>query len=158
MKSNSTVKLGKNVKLKENVDLNYVEIGDNVEIGKNTIIFGSKDNIVKIEDNAYISPNCYFNGAFGLHIGKDVTVSTGVMIFTDSGPNVGPLKKVYPTVSSCIYIGQGSWICAGSIILPGGGLERESILASLSTLNVMIPSRTIYGGNPAKKIKEINLK
>ena len=150
-----TVQVGKNVIIKPQVELHYVTIGDNVKIGKNTTIFGSKDSQVIIEDDVYISPNCYFNGAFGLHIGKEVTFSVGVLIFTDSGPNVGPLTSYFPTQKAKIIIKNGCWIGAGSILLPGTEMEEASILASNSTLKSRVKTYTIFGGNPAKLLKTI---
>lgn len=148
-----TVILGKNVVIKQNVELHYVTVGDNVVIGKNTTIFGSKEHQVTIGENTYISPNSYFNGAFGLEIAADVTLAAGVMIFSDSGPNRGPLQKIYPTEKAKIIIGYGSWVCAGSILLPGARMDEVSILASNSTLKDHIKKYQVFGGNPAKYIR-----
>ncbi|HRN69566.1 MAG TPA: DapH/DapD/GlmU-related protein [Candidatus Woesebacteria bacterium] len=156
-KFDNTVKIGENVTIKPDVELHYVNIGNNVSIGKNTTIFGSKSHIVTIEDNTYISPNCYFNGAFGLFIGKSVTISAGVMIFSDSGPNIGPLKSVFPMESSVIIIENGCWIGAGSILLPRAYMKENSVLASNSTLKNSISSLEVHGGNPARYIKKIKL-
>lgn len=149
-----TVTIGKNVVIKEGVELHYVVIGDGVKIGKNTTIFGSKDNYAHIGKNTYISPNCYCNGAFGLEIGEEVTISAGVMIFTDSGPNRGPLTKIYPTKEAKISIGDGSWIGAGSILLPGANLGKNAVLAANSTLNTVIKKNEVFGGNLAKLLKK----
>ncbi len=153
-KFDNTVKLGKNVTIKSGVELHYVHIADNVTIGKNTTIFGSQDHIVEIGKNTYISPNCYFNGAFGLHIGENVTISAGVMIFSDSGPNVGILTSIYPTEIAKIVVEDSSWIGAGSILLPGAIMKEVSILAANSTLKHVISSGEVYGGNLAKLIRK----
>lgn len=152
-----TVHIGKNVVLRDNVNLRFVTIGDGVKIGRNTIIFGSLKNQVIIGNNCYISPNCYFNGAIGLKIEDDVTISAGVMMFSDSGPNSGPLKEHYGTLEGMIELGTGSWVGAGSILLPGAQLEKESVLAANSTLKSKIGYHQVYGGNLAKLIKEINV-
>lgn len=156
-KINNTVKIGKNVTIKDNVEIHCAIIGNNVKIGKNVTIFGSKENPVYIGSNTYISPNCYFNGAFGLNIGKNVTFSYGAIIFTDSGPNIGPLKKSYPTEKAKIVIKDGCWIGAYAILLPGAYMEKESILASHSTLKSKIKYHEIFGGNPAVFKKLIKL-
>lgn len=152
-----TVTLGDNVVIHDNVNLRHVIAEDGVKIGRNTIIFGSVNNPVKIGPGAYISPNCYLNGAFGLEVGGQATLSAGVMVFTDSGPNGGPLKNVYPTEKAHISIGAGAWVCAGCILLPGSGLEPVSVLAANSTLVDVIGRHELWGGNLAKLIKTINV-
>jgi acetyltransferase-like isoleucine patch superfamily enzyme len=152
-----TVTLGDNVTIRDNVNLRYVIVEDDVKIGRNAIIFGSASHPAHIGRGAYISPNCYINGAFGLKIGVEATLSAGVMIFSDSGPNGGPLKKVYPTVEAPITIGDGAWVCAGSVLLPGAGLEPASVLAANSTLKDKVGRHELWGGNIAKLIKTIDV-
>ena len=152
-----TVILGDNVTIRDNVNLRHVTIEDGVKIGRNTIIFGSPDHPAHIGAGSYISPNCYINGAFGLKIGKEATLSAGVMIFTDSGPNGGPLKKVYKTEEAAITIGDGAWVCAGSVLLPGSSLAPVSVLAANSTLRDKIGRHELWGGNIAKLIKRIDV-
>lgn len=152
-----TVKLGQGVILRDNVNLRYVTVGQGVKIGRNTIIFGSLKNPVVIGQGCYISPNCYFNGASGLEFGNDVTISAGVMAFSDSGPNVGPLKDYYGTQEGKITFGAGSWAGAGSILLPGAELEEESVLAANSTLKGKVGRHQVFGGNLAKFMKAIDV-
>jgi acetyltransferase-like isoleucine patch superfamily enzyme len=152
-----TVKLGTRITIRDNVNLRHVIVSDGVKIGRNTIIFGSPEHPVTIGKNCYISPNCFMNGSVGLVIEDEVTVSAGVMIFTDSGPNVGPLTKVYPVMAEKIAIGHGAWVCAGSILLPGASLGPESVLAANSTLKERVGRRELWGGNIAKLIKAIDV-
>jgi acetyltransferase-like isoleucine patch superfamily enzyme len=152
-----TVKLGEGVVIRDNVNLRHVVVGKGVKIGRNTIIFGTPEHPVHIGDNCYISPNCYFNGAAGLKLEKEVVVAAGVMIFTDSGPNAGPLKKYYPTEAAPVKLDTGCWLGAGSILLPGAAMEAESILAANSTLRDKVGYHEVYGGNLAKLIKKIDV-
>lgn len=149
-----TVTLGKGVVVRDLVTLKHVIVEDGVKIGRGTFIFGSAEHPVYIGKNSYISPNCYFNGASGLKIEGEVTIAAGVMIFSDSGPNVGPLMQHFGVTESEIVIGKGCWIGAGSILLPGAELDSEAVLAANSTLKTKVGYHQIYGGNIAKLIKE----
>lgn len=149
-----TVILGNDVILRDYVNLKHVIVEDGVKIGRNTFIFGTEEHPVKIGKDSYISPNCYFNGAGGLEIEDEVTIAAGVMIFTDSGPNVGPLREYFSLEASPIVIGSGCWIGAGAVLLPGAGMERLSVLAANSTLKTRVGSRQVFGGNIAKLLKE----
>ncbi len=152
-----TVTLGKGVVLRDNVNLRYVTVEDGVKIGRNTIIFGTAEKRVHIGKNCYISPNCLLNGAAGIELEDEVVIAAGVLMFSDSGPNVGPLKKYYPVQESPIKIGNGCWIGAGSVLLPGAEMAAEAILAANSTLKSKIGFHEIFGGNPAKLIKKIDV-
>lgn len=152
-----TVQLGKGVILRDNVNMRNVIIEDGVKIGRNTIIFGKSGNPVRIGRSCYISPNCYFNGAEGLIIEPEVTIAPNVQIFTDSGPNVGPLRKVFPIVAASIRIKAGSWIGAGSILLPGANIGENCVLAANSTLKESMEDGYIYAGSLAKPIKKVDI-
>jgi acetyltransferase-like isoleucine patch superfamily enzyme len=153
-KFDNTVRIGKNVTIKAGVELHFVEIGDNVVIGKNTTIFGSEKKIVKIGSNCYISPNCWFNGINGIEIGEYVTFSIGAAIFTDSGPNVGALKDLFPIEEGHVKIGSNCWIGSYGILLPNTTMQDFSVLGANSMLkDTKIKSGEIFGGTPAKFIK-----
>ena len=148
---------GKHVRIGKNTQLNNVIIKDNVSIGANCIIFGSSKRKVIIGENSYISPNCYMNGYFGLKIGKDVTISERVSIFSDSGPNKGLLQKVFKIVKKKIIINDGCWIGAHCILLPGSEMEKNSVLATNSVLKTKVAELELYAGSPAKFKYKINV-
>lgn len=54
-----------------------------------------------------------------------------------------------------VRIGKDVWIASNVTILKGVEIGDEAIVAAGSIVTTSIPSRTIYGGNPAKKIKDI---
>ncbi|QWG03992.1 hypothetical protein KMW28_13775 [Flammeovirga yaeyamensis] len=53
-----------------------------------------------------------------------------------------------------IEIGENCWIGRGCIILAGVTIGDGAIIAANSVVNKNIPSNTIYGGVPAKFIKD----
>lgn len=152
-----TVELGDGVVLRDNVNLRHVIIGPGTKIGRNTIIFGTRENPVYIGAGCYISPNCFMNGAAGLELGDEVTIAPGVNISTDSGPNVGPLKKYYPTHASKISIGSGAWVGSSTVLLPGAEMGPASVLGANSTLTAKVGSYEVFAGNLAKRIKKLDV-
>ncbi|GAH33449.1 unnamed protein product, partial [marine sediment metagenome] len=52
-----------------------------------------------------------------------------------------------------VKIGDNSWIGAGTTILDGAKIGRDSIIAAGSVVTEDVPEYTIYGGTPAKLIR-----
>ena len=152
-----SVEIGSDVVLRDNVNLRYVVVGPGTKIGRNTIIFGSRDHPVQIGTGCFISPNCFMNGAAGLSLGDEVTIAPGVNISTDSGPNVGPLKEYYPTKASEITIGAGAWVGSGAVLLPGAQMGAASVLGANSALTAKVGPYEVFAGNLAKRVKRLDV-
>lgn len=54
-----------------------------------------------------------------------------------------------------IVIEKGAWIGAGSTIMGGVTVGEGAVIAAASVVTKDVPPRTIYGGNPARKIRDI---
>lgn len=92
-----------------------------------------------------------------IDIGDSVTIAQKVSILTHL--NVGyqdhPLQKYFPKQSKKVTIKSGSFIGAGSIILPGVTIGEESFVAAGSVVTENVSSGTLVGGVPAKLIRKI---
>ena len=121
--------------------------------------------------------NWHYKGPTGLNIGKEcfvadetlidlydqviledqVTIAQRVTILTHQ--NVGykdhPLQKYFPKFSKPVVFKSGSVTGAGSIILPGVIVGKESFVAAGSVVTRDVPARTLVGGVPAKIIRKI---
>lgn len=152
-----------NVFAGEDVDLrdakvSNVLIGDRTRVREYSVIFGSKENPAKIGKDCYIGAFCYFQGVFGLEIGDNVSFAPGVKIFSDSGPNSGPLLRHYPTKEGRVVIGDGSWICANAVILPGVTIGKNSVVGANSVVKDDVPNDVVVSGSPAKIVKRLEQK
>jgi len=150
------IQLGEEVDVSHDVSLNNVHTGDRGKIRNHSIAFGSKDHPLTIGNDFFIGVNCYLNGIADLTIGNNVTITHGVMIFTDSGPNTSPLlQKHFPIISASITIGSDVWIGAGAMILPGVTIGNRCVIGAGSVVKVDVPEGSVAAGVPAKIIKEI---
>lgn len=134
--------------------LNNVSVGEDTKI-RDSIVFGSRENQVKIGKNCYIGSFCYIDGHAGLEIGDNVSLAPGVKIFTDSGPNGGELQRIYPIQEGKIKIGNDVWLCANVSVLPGVTIGNRVIVGANSVVHSDIPDGVIVKGNPAKVVKNI---
>lgn len=147
--------LGKDADLRD-VKASSVSIGDKTRVREYSVIFGSEKNPAKIGKECYVGAFCYMQGVYGLEIGDNVSFAPGVKIFTDSGPNSGPLEKAYPIKSGPVKIGDGAWICANAVILPGVTIGKNSIVGANSVVHSDVPDGVVFSGAPAKFVKKIN--
>ena len=162
LKSFKFKSLGKNVKIKKNVAIYFVEnitIKDNVRIDDNTVIVAS-NNSTTIGNYVHIASNCYIAASEGLKMEDFSGLAPGVNIFTGSDDYSGK-KLTNPTVDRK-YIGGKSGegvlgrhviIGSNSVILPGVHIGEGSSVGALSLVTKSLESWGVYFGAPVKKIK-----
>ncbi|CDT94444.1 DapH/DapD/GlmU-related protein [Vibrio coralliirubri] len=63
------------------------------------------------------------------------------------------LYVLYDWFSSISSTGEGVWIGANTVILPGVTIGSNVAIGANSVVTKDIPSNTVYGGVPAKFIK-----
>lgn len=131
------------------------KVGDNTSILNSVKILNPKN--IEIGNNVCINDYCYISGEGGVTIGDYTQIAPGVSIISiDHGfseknkPFV--LQKL---ILKPIVIGYNVWIGKNSIILKGVTVGDNSIVAAGSVVTKDIPPNSIYGGNPAKFIKNI---
>lgn len=115
-----------------------------IEIGNNTGISNSTFRIkqgIKIGNNVNVGGDCKFYDS-DMH---SVDYADR-MLFPDEKIKTAP-----------ITIKDGVWIGAHSIILKGVTIGERSVIAAGSVVTKSIPDDELWGGNPAKFIKKINM-
>ena len=149
----SDVKLGKNVKIYDFVNLYGCEIRDNTKIG----------TFVEIQKNAVIGKNCKISShtfiCEGVHIEDNVFVGHNVTFINDMYPRAttdnGRMQteedwKVVPT-----YVKKGASIGSSVTILAGLTIGEKAIVGAGAVVTKDVEARTIVAGNPAKVLRKI---
>ena len=149
-----TVKLGKDVRLGDFVNLYGCTIGDETKIGP----------FVEIQKNAFIGKRCKIQShtfiCEGVTIEDEAFVGHGVMFTNDKYPRAtadsGSLQteadwKVVPTV-----IKRRASIGSNATIMCGVTVGEEAIVGAGSVVLHDVPARTVVAGNPAKVIRRIS--
>ena len=136
------------------------EIGDNVSISSNCLIYSREkgvEGILKIGDNSNISNNTILDLSNDVIIGNSVAIANNCFIFSH---NHDYTNKDVPSwkgglILKPVKIEDGCWIGANSKILPGVTIGRRSVVAAGSVVTKNVPENTIVAGNPAKILKSI---
>jgi len=131
-----------------------IDIGDNVFVGRNTIIY-CQNGDVEIGDNANIGSNCQIFSAKRVQIGNNVLIAAytylvgGGHIYKD--PDIPVIEQ--GRTASGIEIGDNVWLGASVKVLDGVSIGEGAIIAAGAVVTEDIPSFAIAGGIPAKVIK-----
>lgn len=133
----------------------FSSVGKKVNIAQG-VRFGSGAKI-KIGDNSGIGEDCYLVAMAPISIGNDVMIAPQVMFLTGGHKYDDPslLLREHESLTAPIEIGNDCWIGARAIILPGVKMADRVIIAAGSVVTKDITSSGLYGGNPAKKLKEL---
>ena len=147
------VKLGRNVKIANFVNLYGCTIGDDTKIG----------TFVEVQKNAAIGRRCKIQShtfiCEGVVIEDEAFVGHGVTFINDKYPRAtaghGALQTeadwtVVPTV-----VKKGASIGSGSTILCSVTIGEKAIVGSGSVVTKDVPPYPIVAGNPARIIRRI---
>ncbi|MBI4684857.1 MAG: N-acetyltransferase [Nitrospirae bacterium] len=147
------VKLGKDVKLANFVNLYGCSIGNNTKIGA----------FVEIQKNASVGANCKVSShtfiCEGVTVEDCVFIGHNVTFINDMYPRAatpeGNLKteedwKVEPTL-----VKKGASIGSGATILSNITIGEHAIVGAGSVVTKDVPPDTIVAGNPARVIRKI---
>lgn len=110
---------------------------------------------IYVGENFYAGYNCTILDMAEVRIGDNCLIAPNVGIYT-TGHNISPHERYKSGITKPITIGDNVWIGGHSVVLGGIRIGHNSIVAAGSVVTKNIPENTIYAGNPARKIKDIN--
>lgn len=160
-------------------EMGFKEIGQNVLISDKASIYGA--NKISIGSNVRIDDFCILSAGDGIYIGDYIhigcytaLIGKGVIMIKDfadissrvtilsstsnadgeflTNPMTPGASEYY--ITEPVLIEKYTIIFNGSLILPGVILREGSVVAAMSMVKKSIPSFEIWGGVPAKFIKE----
>lgn len=147
------VRLGKEVKLSNFINLYGCAVGDRTKIGA----------FVEIQKNASVGRNCKISShsfvCEGVIIEDNVFIGHGVTFINDTFPRAttpdGELQtekdwKVEPT-----RVKKGASIGSGATILSNVTIGENALVGAGSVVTHDVPANTVVAGNPAKILRSI---
>lgn len=131
------------------------DLGDNVNIGANVTI--KNWNGLSFGHNVSIHENCYLDAFGGIAIGDNVSIAhnTTLLSSTHTYSDLETPIKYNPIIKCPLEIKDDVWLGCGVRVLGGLVINRRNIIAAGAVLNISTFEGSIYGGVPAKKIKNI---
>lgn len=152
-KNINNVKLGKDVKIFDFVNLYGCSIGDNSKVG----------TFVEIQKNASVGKNTKISShtfiCEGVHIGDNVFIGHNVTFINDKYPRSANADGSMQTEADWkvveTFIKNGASVGSSSTILCGVTVGENAIVGAGAVVTKDVPANTIVAGVPAKVIKKI---
>lgn len=146
------VKLGKDVKICEFVNMYGCEIGDNTKIGP----------FVEIQKGAKVGKNCKISShtfiCEGVNIEENVFVGHNVTFINDIYPcattDDGRLQTDEDWVCVPTQVKKGASIGSSATLLCGITVGENSVIGAGSVVTKDVPANTIVAGNPARILRK----
>lgn len=118
---------------------------------------------ITLGQRVIIRPGCMLfadprSGGAGITIEDNVMVGSGVHIYVHNHKFDDPSKPIIDQghyESEPVLIESGSWIGAGTIILPGVTIGRNAVVGAGSVVTRDVPAFTMSVGNPARGLQQI---
>lgn len=147
------VRLGKDVRIYNFVNLYGCDIGDETKIG----------TFVEIQKNAKVGRRCKISShtfiCEGVTIEDDVFIGHGVTFINDSYPRAtnadGGLQTEADWKVETTLVKKGASIGSGSTVLSKVTIGENAIVGAGSVVTRDVPANTIVAGNPARVRRSI---
>jgi acetyltransferase-like isoleucine patch superfamily enzyme len=148
-----------------------ITIADNAHIKGELLVFRSSGNI-KVGNYSFIGEGSRVWSADTIYIGDHVLISHNVCITDTNAHEMDYLQRAegFKTIvaeahplemknvdSAPVFIGDYAWINFGAIILKGVTIGKGAIVAAGSIVTKDVAAFTMVAGNPAIKIKDLNV-
>lgn len=129
-----------------------IRIGENVFLGKDTMIDVLPDGKLNIGNNVTFTTSIIIAAAQSIDIGNDVLVGEFTSIRdSDHGMNNKQLIRTQKILSESLIIGNDVWIGRGVAVLRGTSRIGESvIIGANAVVTSQIPDHAVAAGVPAR--------
>lgn len=111
---------------------------------------------LEIGDDVNLNDNCYVNALGGMRIGNGCRIAMNTVLLTEThnferrDVPIFTQKWSYAPLEICDDV----WVGANVVITMGHKIGKGSIIAAGAVVTQDIPEYQIWGGIPAKKIKD----
>lgn len=131
-------------------------MGNNVRICSSARILGNGSLI--IGDNTWIGHETLIICSSSVTIGSNVDIAPRVFIGTGTHEiDLTTAGVAGEGISKDVVIGNGCWLGAGSIILPGIVIGEKTVVAAGAVVTKSFNSHQVIGGVPARIIRDLRI-
>lgn len=139
--------------------------GTRIVVGSGSKIFefaviravGGTGDVI-IGERCMINPHCVLYSGAGIVLGNDVLLAPGVQVVPANHAfakrDVPIARQGFLPSKGGVVIEDDVWIGANSVLVDGAVIHRGAIIAAGSVVCSEVPACEIWGGVPARKIKD----
>ena len=129
----------------------------------------------RLAKSARVRPTCHIEIPWNVEIGEDTIVGDYSILYSLGKIRIGSLVVIsqyahlcagthdhtdptFPLLTPPITVEDGAWVAADAFIGPGVTVGARAVVAARATVVKDVPPDEIWGGNPARFIKNRELK
>ncbi|MEX2291964.1 MAG: acyltransferase [Mycobacteriales bacterium] len=134
------------------VDATDLEIGDDFKVWsghRQTLISGW--GRIRIGDRVFVNCGTVLLSVLEVTIGDDVALANEVYIMDSNSHGV----EGRPHVEAPVHIGDGTWVGARAMILPGVTVGKRVVVAAGAVVARNVPDEVLVAGNPARVVRAL---
>jgi len=136
-----------------------LKIGDFTWINAFAVIqFVGGSGDIEIGEHCYINQHCVLYSGNGIKLGNHVLIAPNTSIVPTNhaidNRDVLIRNQGFAPSRGGVVIEDDVWIGANCVLLDGTYIERGAVIAAGSVLNTRVAAYSIWGGVPARFIKE----
>jgi len=115
----------------------------------------SRSSSVTIGTNCWVNDGCTFDTSAEITLGNGVALGHEVMLLT-STHEIGPqFYRAGRSIDLPIIVGDGAWIGARAVVLPGVTIGRGAVVAAGSLVNRSVADNVLVAGVPARVVRPL---
>jgi maltose O-acetyltransferase len=135
-----------------------------LRIGKGTVVFGrmtvtgSKHpaSTVRIGRSCWLNRGCFIDASAPVTIADRVAIGQDVLILTSTHEVGPPIRRAWEMVVAPVTIGEGAWIGARTVVLPGVSIGDGAVVGAGAVVTRDVPANTLVGGVPAQRLRQLD--
>lgn len=134
------------------VDATDLQIGESFKIWsghRQTLISGW--GRLRIGDRVFVNCGTVLIAVVGIEVGDDVAFGHEVLVLDSNSHGL----EGGPHVTAPVRIGDGTWLGARSIVLPGVTIGKRVMVAAGAVVTRDVPDDVLVAGNPARVVRPL---
>jgi maltose O-acetyltransferase len=116
--------------------------------------FGGRD--ITIGRRTFVNFGCVFDNLGPIRVGDDCDLGMEVLIATSTHAVAGTDRRAGALSGRPVEIGDGCWIGARAILLPGVTVGSGCIVGAGAVVTRDCEPNGLYAGNPARRLRELS--
>ncbi len=133
------------------------QVGEGTQIKGPLQISGPRGIVPRLQigRECTLESDCMLELSETVKIGDRVTLEPGVMVLTSTHELDFPQHRAGKILTNPVSIGDGAWIRARAIVLPGVKVGAGAIVEVGAVVNKDVEPHTRVGGSPAAKLEAL---
>lgn len=155
------IELQKRKFISPNLRRRVLSLTKEIDVGKETVLQEAihYSGYVSIGDNCFVNRGCTFQGGISkddsIILGNNIFIGCNTIIATGTHDIGDSWRRAKPGYYKPVYVGDGCWIGAGVILLPGIKVGKGSVIGAGAVVATDIPENVLAVGVPCKVIKSL---